>query len=84
MINWPTDKRLILAFVMVARDENGKKVTSHLEAELQRLMKEGYKNLKKVSEYAGAIKTLEMILEIFNNSQEQWEKINERDKGRGN
>ena len=84
MINWPTDKRLILAFVMVARDENGKKAIGHLEAELQRLMKEGYKNLEKVSEYAGAVKTLEMILEIFNNSQEQWEKINEREKGRGN
>ena len=83
MIAWPTDKRLILAFMMVARDENGKLALGYIEKEYNRLLKDGYKNLEKVSEYAGAVKTLEQILEIFNKSQEQWEKINDRDKGRG-
>lgn len=82
MINWPEDKRTILAFLMVLRDENGKVVVDHLESEYKRLMNEGYKNLNRISEYAGAVKTLESILDIFNRAQERWVKMKDQEKGR--
>uniref|UniRef100_A0A6M3Y2V4 Uncharacterized protein n=1 Tax=viral metagenome TaxID=1070528 RepID=A0A6M3Y2V4_9ZZZZ len=82
MINWPEDKRTILAFLMMLRDDNGKVVIDHLESEYKRLMTEGYKNLNRVSEYAGAVKTLEAILDIFNRAQERWAKMKDQEKGR--